>query len=88
MRQQSGKKLSWVTILQGSPTKISVLPLDIPLGDYELILESFDESSALKSTLQEDIIILRVQELPIVAMYSSCTVTSVRFAKSEITIHY
>ena len=59
MRQKEGKEISWVTIEQGNPTQIKIEPLNVPEGDYELILESFDENSFEKQTLQEDIIIIK-----------------------------
>ena len=61
MRQKPGTELSWVTIVQGNPTEIRIEPVDIPEGDYDLILQSFDENGSAKSTLKEDFVTLHVQ---------------------------
>ena len=60
MRQKSTNELSWVTIVQGSPTQIQIEPLDIPEGYYELILESFDDTGTQKATLKEDSVLVQV----------------------------
>ena len=52
MRQQSSKELSWPSIVQGNPTKIQLAPVDVSPGDYELILESFNQNGSQKLTLK------------------------------------
>ena len=61
MRQKSDKELNWVSIVQGNPTQILIEPFGIPVGDYKLILESFDENGLQKSPLQEDLVTLHIQ---------------------------
>ena len=34
MRQQSGKELSWVTIVQGNPTQVQITPPEVPAKEY------------------------------------------------------
>ena len=53
--QASGSTLSWVTIIQGSPTSVTLSPdPKIAAGAYTLKLRSFDNNSGSKSTLKLD----------------------------------
>ena len=53
--QASGSTLSWVTIIQGSPTSVTLSPdPKVAAGAYTLKLRSFDNNSGSKSTLKLD----------------------------------
>ena len=50
-----------MTILQGSPTQVQITPTeDVSAGDYELVLQSFDNNGLKKTILRQDVIKLRL----------------------------
>ena len=61
MRQRSGAELSFVSLSNGaSSTRVTIDGNGRALGDYELILESFDQASGVFSTLKTNRIMLTV----------------------------
>ena len=46
--------------MQDDPTEIQIAPLDIPVGEYMLILQSYDDNGSQKLTLKEDLITIQV----------------------------
>ena len=62
MRQQSGAELSFVSLSNlASLTKVKIDGSNLTnLGDYELVLESFDEANTVQSTLKTDRILISV----------------------------
>ena len=48
--------------MQNDPSEVQIAPFGVLVGDYDLILQSFDDNGSLKSTLKEDTITLRVIE--------------------------
>ena len=63
MRQQSGAELSFVSLSNLAESTIVTIDgsnLSL-LGDYELVLESFDEANTVQSTLKKDRIQISVE---------------------------
>ena len=46
LRQKTGFQLPWVTFTQSNPTTMHIKPVEVQLGDYEVILESFDSNGS------------------------------------------
>ena len=63
MRQKAGSELPWASIIQDNPTKVQLTPMDLYPGKYELVLESIDDNSSVKSVLKTDKIVLNVIEI-------------------------
>ena len=63
LRQKAGTELLWVTLEQGNPTHIKIVPAAVAPGDYTLILQSYDKNGSVKSTLKEDLITITVQPI-------------------------
>ena len=60
MQQKAGSELAWASITQGNPTQVQLTPVNLTPGKYELVLESIDDSSSVKSVLEIDNIVLNV----------------------------
>ena len=61
MRQRSGSEQAWVTITQGSPTVVSFTPTNtLAVGQYSVILESYDNNGGVFSTLKSDTVTVNV----------------------------
>ena len=58
MRQKAGSELPWTSIIQGNPTLVQLTTMDLQPGKYELVLESIDDNSSVKSVLKRDTIVL------------------------------
>ena len=55
LRQAKASKLDWVTIVrEGGHNTISVAPMGVSPGVYNLVLESFDHGSTEPVTLKTD----------------------------------
>ena len=62
MRQQSEAELDFVNLVNTSTsTEVTIDGNSLASGDYELVLESFDEANAVQSTLKTDRIIISVE---------------------------
>ena len=60
MRQKAGSELPWASIIQGNPTLVQLATMDFQPGKYELVFESIDDNSSVKSVLKTDKIVLNV----------------------------
>ena len=45
LKQRKGQELDWISISQGNPTQLNIQAVGIQAGDYNLILESYNEDS-------------------------------------------
>ena len=67
VRQKAGLELSWVSITQGNPnTQVTLTPTNLAPGKYELVLESFDNNSSVKSVLKRDTIVLTIADQAVI----------------------
>ena len=65
MRQQAGTELSWVTFTEDTETQVHFAPdTSVAPGEYTVVLESFDNNSAVKSALKTDTITVTVTSTP------------------------
>ena len=65
MRQQEGKEVSWVRIINSfTQTSIEFAPdfSQVPAGPYDVFLESFDDASSVKTTLFTDTVKVTIKE--------------------------
>ena len=60
LRQKEGNEIPWVTIEQGSPSRVFIDSGNTVPGHYTLILQSFDNNGSVKSTLKEDTITITI----------------------------
>ena len=63
LRQQSDKVLSWVSITQGSTSKVTFDAASAQVGEHSLYLESYDNNNiaSVGSTLKLDIISITIE---------------------------
>ena len=61
LRQKADQVLPWVQLTQGSPSQVNISPNGTPTGEYELVLESFDQNSVVKAALFTDNVIIKVK---------------------------
>ena len=62
MRQQSEAELDFVNLVNTiTSTEVTIDGNSLASGDYELVLESFDEANTVQSTLKTDRIIISVE---------------------------
>ena len=80
LRQKAGSELPWVSLEQGSPSLIKIVPAGVAPGDYTLILQSFDNNGSVKSTLKTDLITITVK--------ANCFVEKIWFEPSQMQISY
>ena len=84
MRQRSGAELTFVTLSNGaSSTTITINGSNLALGDYELVLESYDEANTVQSTLKTNRIVISVvntaEEVEVVVEQGECIVNPENF---------
>lgn len=68
LRQKSGSELPFVSFRQNvNRTEVDVSPGDVPVGFYDLVIQSYDVNSplVLASTLKEETISIQVIECPL-----------------------
>ena len=67
LRQASGSELNWVSIAPvsgASDVVIDATALALEAGEYEIMLESYDSSSPVGSTLKTDKIVVKIEASP------------------------
>ena len=64
LRQVTSSELAFVSIsVEDGQSIVHIYSEGVPVGDYELKLESYDALSANQSTLKTDLIVISVMEL-------------------------
>ena len=66
LRQATGFELDWVTINAPKTTSYHEILIDATfqqVGAYEILLESYDESSSVGSTLKTDRIVVKIETI-------------------------